>query len=335
MRKITVEQREEGQQLLKLLGRYLQDAPVSFFYKMFRKKNITLNGKKAEGKEKVMAGDEVCFFLSDETIASFGGKLLLEDNAAVRREVHIVRPLPFDIIYEDEDILIVNKPVGMLTQKAAAEDVSLNEHIIRYLLESGKMAERELARFKPGICNRLDRNTSGIVTAGKTLAGAQFLSQAFRERSVHKYYECIVTGEVKEAKKLTGFIKKDEKENKVTVQKEPAGSGAGYDRIQTAYRPVSSRNGYSLLEVELITGKTHQIRAQLAAQGYPLLGDAKYAGPANQAGAARCFHLRHQLLCAKRLVFEKNPDRFSYLDYKDFTAETPQEFQRIRERLGL
>lgn len=335
MRKITVELREEGQQLLKLLGRYLQDAPVSFFYKMLRKKNITLNGKKAEGKEKVMAGDEVCFFLSDETIASFGGKLLLEDDAAEPGKVRVVRKLPFDIIYEDEDILLVNKPVGMLTQKAAADDVSLNEHIIRYLLDSGAMTNRELARFKPGICNRLDRNTSGIVTAGKTLAGAQFLSQAFRERSVHKYYECIVAGEVKEAKKLTGYIKKDEKENKVTIYMEAAGFGENYDKIQTAYRPVSSSNGYSLLEVELITGKTHQIRAQLAAQGYPLIGDTKYSGPANQAGAAKRFHLRHQLLCAKRLVFTENPERFSYLNHREFSAETPQEFQSIREELGL
>ena len=155
MKQICVQEREADQRLDKLLFRYLKEAPKSFVYKMLRKKNITLNGKKADGSERVQAGDMIRMFLSDETYEKFSGK---------QGAGEISYPTAcLDIIYEDEHILLINKPAGMLTQKAEPGDVSLNEYMLGYLQQSGQWDEETSAGVRPSVCNRLDRNTSGIV----------------------------------------------------------------------------------------------------------------------------------------------------------------------------
>lgn len=175
MRQLTISEKEEGQRLDKWLAKYMEKAPKSFFYKMMRKKNIVINGKKVQGNEKLKEGDSVSLYLSDETIENFQEKKRLPQKKK-----------KLDILYEDDQILFVNKPVGMLSQKAKADDISLNEYIISYLLEKKELTQQDLARFQPSICNRLDRNTSGIVAAGKTIAGLQMLSGIFKDRTVHK-----------------------------------------------------------------------------------------------------------------------------------------------------
>ena len=195
MRQLMVSERDAGQRLDKFLGKYLDKAPKSFIYKMLRKKNITLNGKKADGSEKLVKADEIKLFLAEETIANFmeqKKKEALSDTTANMQKEKIT----LDILYEDENVLIINKPAGMLSQKAQKEDVSLIEHLTAYLLESGQLTEEELKTFHPGICNRLDRNTSGIIIAGKTLLGLQTMSELLRARTVDKYYQCIVKGKV-------------------------------------------------------------------------------------------------------------------------------------------
>lgn len=352
MQEIRVSKREEGGTLLKLLGKHLKEAPVSFFYKMLRKKNITLNGKKAEGKEKLAEGDVIRLFLSDDTIRQFGGGVKEPEERNAVSAGGVVESPAFrmgfaasdsirsktengkqpEVLYEDEDILLLNKPAGWLTQKAVPEDYSLNEWVTDYMLRTGSITKAELATFHPGVCNRLDRNTSGIVSAGKTLAGLQFLSEAFRERGLHKYYTCIVTGEIKEAVRLDGYLKKDAHTNTVSIVQDARGE-EGFCRIQTAYRPIAAKNGFTYLEVELITGKTHQIRAHLAAGGHAILGDAKYAGAADEL--RKKYHLKYQLLHAGRIVFEKNPERFSYLDGKEITVPEPELFLRVKRQLGF
>lgn len=156
MKLITVHEQEEGQKLLKLLGSYLKEASGGFLHKMLRKKNITLNGKKADGSEKLKAGDEIRLFLSDETYEKFAGK-----QQTAKEQFPTAK---LDILYEDSHVLLVNKPAGMLTQKAAYKDVSLNEYVLGYLSKSGQWSLEEKA-FRPSVCNRLDRNTSGIVIA--------------------------------------------------------------------------------------------------------------------------------------------------------------------------
>lgn len=209
MQKKVVMPNEAGQRFSKYLEKYLKEAPKGFIYKMLRKKNIVLNGKKSDGTEKLSGGDEITFWLSDETMEKFVGKTVFD------RVAH-----PLDIIYEDENMLLINKPAGVLSQKAKPEDVSINEQVISYLLDSGFIKEDDLSAFRPSIVNRLDRNTSGMIAAGKTMAGLQQLSALFKERTMHKYYLCLVEGEIHEKKVLEGYLKKDERTNKVRLVSE-------------------------------------------------------------------------------------------------------------------
>ena len=177
MQLLTIGKNQAGQRLDKFLKKALPNAGTGFLYKMLRKKNITLNGKKAEGKEILAQGDEVRCFFSEETFATLSGAETVEDTSDYRKAYRTLKDIC--VLYEDEDILLLNKPAGVLTQKAKPEDLSLNEWLIGHLLATDAIKETDLATFHPSVCNRLDRNTSGIVLCGKTLAGSQALSRTF------------------------------------------------------------------------------------------------------------------------------------------------------------
>lgn len=335
MRKIVVAKNEAGQKLLKLLAKYLDAAPQSFLHKMLRKKNITLNGKRADGSELLRETDEVCLFLSEETIVSFQGKKTEETTSVERnakqqktKELSDIR-----LVYEDEDVLILNKPVGVLSQKAAPEDFSLNEWVIGYLLQNGRLTKEEMQTFRPGVCNRLDRNTSGLITAGKSLAGLQTLSAMFKERTVHKDYYCIVCGKVKAASRIKGYLEKDARTNQVTVEGKKRSEESVY--IETEYTPVRGNDRYTLLRVRLITGKTHQIRAHLASVGHPLVGDSKYGNSSVNKTMRERFGLKNQLLHAAILTFPKEMTECEMLSGKCFTAPVPKLFERIAKEIGV
>lgn len=326
MKEIRIGENESGQRLDKFLLKYMSRAPKSFIYKMLRKKNITLNGKKAQGNEQLRQGDAVKLFLSDDTIGKFS-----ETRTAGYAETEL------DILYEDKHTIFINKPAGMLSQKAAAEDVSLVEHLIAYLLKTGQISEEALATFRPSVCNRLDRNTSGIVAAGKSLAALQQLSAMFRERSLKKYYLCLVHGRVTEARRISGFLSKDERTNRVRVQRagERRSPQKEEARIDTEYRPLRSGDGVTLLEVHLITGKTHQIRAHLAAEGHPIIGDYKYGMRSVNDSFKREYGLSTQLLHSCRLCFPECTGALSELSGREITAPVPDLFRRICREKGV
>ena len=267
-----IEKNEAGQRLDKFLAKYMNEASKSFFYKMMRKKNITLNGKKCEGNEKLAEGDVVKLFLAEDTIEKFSSV-----------QVQEVKKVDLDILYEDDEIILVNKPAGMLSQKAKETDESLVEYLIDYLLGSGKLTESGLRAFRPSVCNRLDRNTSGIVAAGKSLAGLQMLSGVFKDRSIHKYYQCLVSGVIRDVKTVDGWLLKDEKKNQVRILTEAeAKRFGGRDgdeepkRIRTKYEPIATDGRFTLLKVTLLTGRSHQIRVHMKSIGHPLIGDFLY-----------------------------------------------------------
>ena len=292
MREVIIQRNEAGQRLDKFLGKYMKAAPKSFFYKMLRKKNITLNGKKAEGSEKLEEGDRVALFLSEETIGKF------------REETKVSYPTArLSILYEDEDVVFINKPAGMLSQKAEAEDVSLTEYLIGNLLAKGEITEESLATFKPAVCNRLDRNTSGIVICGKSLHGLQTMSAMLKERTLEKIYYCIVKGRMTEAQTLEGYLYKDEAANRVEIRKAP---GEGAAPIKTAYQPLQSNGICTLLQVELITGRSHQIRAHLASIGHPVLGDSKYGDREVNRIFREKYGVQRQMLHAAQLSLPKD-----------------------------
>lgn len=315
MKVLVITEKEAGQRLSKLLSKYLNLAGNGFLYKMLRKKNITLNGRKCDGTEKVKEGDEIRLFLSDETIEKFS-----------QVQVQKVKKKTLDIIYEDRHILLINKPAGMLSQKAKEADESLVEYVTDYLLENGSLTMEDLKIFRPSVCNRLDRNTSGLVAAGKSLPGLQIMSAVFRDRSIHKYYYCVVKGSLKEEQTIRGYLLKDERTNQVKVCDTKVQDSLP---IVTAYKPVSEYGGYTLLKVTLVTGRTHQIRAHLASIGCPLVGDMKYGDQSVNEEAGKRFGIRHQMLHSFQVEFPNLPEPLAYLSGRSFTAPLPGEFGRI------
>ena len=355
MKEYVIRENEAGQRLDKYLGKLLNKAPKSFLYKMLRKKNITLNRKKAAGSEILSPEDLVILFMSDETIGKFsvhdegGGPARRYDTGKTSGRETSGRPFQTaavpSILYEDADVLFFNKPSGLLSQGDKSGDPSLVGYLTDYLLSSGFLTKEDMTTFHPGICNRLDRNTSGIVTAGKSLKGLQDLSELFRERMVRKFYLCLCHGIFPETVTLEGYLKKDAAINKVDIFSEPQ---PGTEYIRTRYRPLevfpssslSSGASYTLVEAELFTGRSHQIRAQLASAGYPIAGDGKYAGKK----AMSCFREdfagifqngadQKQLLHGYKLEFPVDCKRLFSLSEKSFTAPLPGYFRSILKEL--
>ena len=388
MKEIEITALQAGQRLDHLLSRYLKEAHSGFIYKMLRKKNITLNGKKATGSEKLCEGAAVRLFFADDTLRKFTGQAPAGGQAAVRgrdrRHAEAQTAGRLDVLYEDTDVLLVNKPAGMLTQKARPEDVSLNEYALQYLLGEGAVTPDDLLTFRPSVCNRLDRNTSGIVAIGKTIAGLQALSRIFRDRSVSKCYKALVLGHLEGEKTIDGWLLKDERTNKVTVLPEemsgaqriytrydpvgyltltqggrvpagisagstahagkvqegktpgrrvPAGTAAGGRIPEGTVQPADGRKALelTLLDVDLLTGRSHQIRAHLSSIGHPLAGDPKYGSRRLNDLLRRKYGITRQLLHAERITFPDMEGRLRHLSGRTFTAPLPEDFARLTD----
>lgn len=310
-------QEDAGQRLDKYLQKYLNLAPKSFLYKMLRKKNIVLNGKKAEGSEKLKNGDVIRLYLSEETLEKFHES---------RKADQYPRWPGLEIVYEDRQLLLVNKPAGMLSQKADPKEVSLNEYLVGYLLESGQVTPESLAGFTPGVCNRLDRNTSGLVIGAKTLVAAQEIGRLLKERRAGKYYLALVKGRVTRKERIRGWLTKDETKNQARISREPLENGAP---IETAYEPLAANKEMTLLKVELVTGKTHQIRSHLAGIGHPLAGDRKYGDAAFNRYFRETYGLNSQFLHSWQIEFPVMEPPLEGVSQKTVTAKPPKLFQKI------
>lgn len=319
MKEIHVSSNEAGQRFDKLLAKYLNNAPKSFIYKMLRKKNITLNGKKASGNEKLAQEDIIKIFLADETYEKFSSHKIVDYPVT-----------GLDVIYEDDNVIFVNKPSGMLSQKAKEQDVSINEYIIGYLLSKNNIKDKELESFKPSVCNRLDRNTSGLIAAGKSLKGLQKLSEMFKNRTMDKYYLCVVRGIVQKEMTIEGILKKDKNSNRVVIKKDGEG-----DHISTAYSPIKNNGNITLLKVKLITGRTHQIRAHLSSIGHPLIGDYKYGNRETNDYFKNKYGIENQMLHSYQLHFNNVDGDLSNLSGKDFFASLPKDFVDLLKKENL
>ncbi|WP_026651217.1 RluA family pseudouridine synthase [Butyrivibrio proteoclasticus] len=322
MKEINISNNEAGKRLDAFLKSYLPKASGGFIYKMLRKKNIVLNGKKADGKEKLNKGDSIKIFFADETLDKFRGDTAQKVNSFEKGNV-LKAVGDLDIIYEDDNVLFVNKPAGLLSQKSTDKDISLNDWLIEYLLSKGDVTSATLETYKPSICNRLDRNTSGLVICAKSLNGARVMNQMLKERTVDKYYRTIVEGKLDSNVTLKGYLSKDEKTNKVSICAKDPGSD-DYSYIETLYEPLAynSNDNLTYLEVKLITGKPHQIRAHLSSISHPIIGDVKYGG-------SKSFGMKYQLLHSYRLKFpEEMPEGFDALSGKEYKANLPEVFNK-------
>ena len=434
---------EAGQRLDKYLAKYLNQAPKSFIYKSLRKKNIKLNGAKAEGNELLKEGDQIRLFFSDETLGTLRTEAarphLKSTIASAYRDTglpDLKQGIPgssvsgfrqgespafslsdyCEIIYEDEHVIIANKRAGILSQKAEADDFSINEALLLYTREQQSASGgRASAAFTPSVCNRLDRNTSGLICFAKTYAAAREWNRLFQEREMKKYYLAVVSGKVREPVHAEGWLLKSKKDNLVRILDRPE---QGASRIETAFWPVSPKGlqrirkestadqngagsesfvadknlpqgkvsvlesekaifsnndaikhnnaenheaaaagnaacgsheafsgqklhdspslglslprGYSLVLVELITGKSHQIRAHLSHLGHPLAGDPKYADPVETARLRKAYGIRRQLLHAYTLELPEDVQSpMEGLRGHHFHAPLPEDMRRL------
>ena len=288
MRTFTITQNDAGQRLDRWLGKTLPLLPAPLAQKYLRLKRVKVNGQRAKGDLRLQAGDELQLYINDEFFDT-----PREDNAFLA----VFRPR-LDILYEDQDLLLVNKRPGLLVHPDQGEYVNtLITHIQAYLYQKKERDPRQENAFAPALCNRIDRNTGGIVIAAKTAEALRVMNQKIRDREVEKYYLCAIHGRMQPPQgRLEGFLTKDEAKKQVTVHRAPVPGGR---TAVTLYRTLQVKNGLSLMECQLITGRTHQIRAQFAAAGHPLLGDGKYGRSRDDRSRGR----KSQALWSYKLVF--------------------------------
>ncbi|MDR1571010.1 MAG: RluA family pseudouridine synthase [Clostridiales Family XIII bacterium] len=323
MVKIVITENEAGQRLDRFLKKYLRNAPLSYIYKAIRK-DVKVNGRRVGIDAPVAVGDEIAIYISDGEAAAF----------RARRTGHKAKR-QFGIAYEDDSILIAEKPLGLLTHGDSAEKKNtLANQVAGYLAERGEYRPGDGATFSPSPVNRLDRNTTGLVVFGKSYAALQDLNLMIRERRfIRKFYLTIVKGEMRGDLLLKDLMRKDRESNMVEIVgggQRPGDAGEDARMMETAARVMESAGGYSLVEIELITGRTHQIRAQMAEAGFPVIGDPKYGDRRENAGIAASYGLCTQFLHAHRLVFGDCEGRLAYLKGLEVVAPLPDGMERIR-----
>lgn len=309
MKQVTVGKNDAGQRMDKFLTKTFRDLPQSLMYRAIRKKDIKLNGKRCEISTRVAEGDVVTLYLPDDALTV--SKPVYEFLTASRK---------LDIVYEDENLLLLNKPIGLLVHPDDREfGDTLIFRVQRYLYEKGEYRPDEENSFTPALVNRIDRNTEGIVIAAKNAAALRILNDRLKSREIQKYYLCLVHGTMpKQQDTLTGYLEKNSDQNRVYISDRREGDASR--TIATAYKVLEQHDGLSLLEIHLLTGRTHQIRAHLASIGHPLLGDGKYGTNAINKGTG----FSHQALCSYRLVFDfQSPaEELEYLRGREFSLSS-------------
>lgn len=304
MKSFTIQKNDSDQRLDKYITKSFPNLPKALMYKYIRLKRIKVNGKRAEISTRLKIGDVVDMYINDEFF-----------EKSETRYDFMSASKNLDIIYEDKNIMLLNKKIGLLSHPDDSEYVdTLITRIKRYLYEKGEFRPDDETSFTPALVNRIDRNTSGIVIAAKTAEALRVLNQKMKDRELHKFYLCVVHGTPKEKSGiLEGYLVKDENKNKVFVSRKRSD---GAKLIRTKYNVLKSKNGLSLVEVDLLTGRTHQIRAHFASIGHPLLGDGKYGSNALNKKSG----LKKQCLCSYKLKFDFTTDAGSldYLNGKEF-----------------
>lgn len=326
MKKIKITDNDAGRRLDRFLRKYLERATLGSIYKIIRK-DVKVNGKRQDNKYVLQPGDEVTLYLSDDILSTL--------TTPKHGSNHKKTKKTFTVIYEDENILIADKPFGLLTHGDQQEKRNhLANQVKDYLIAKGEYNPRTERIFAPAPVNRLDRNTTGLVLFGKNSQSLRTLNQMIRENRVSKYYRTIVFGKLDERLTLQGRLEKDHDSNTVRVFDVNDVRGR---EIETLVTPMRSLDSSTLVEVKLVTGRTHQIRAHLASIGHPVIGDSKYAN-----GRAKQFNhriydscgLSTQLLHSYRLKFENCDGVLDYLQGREFIAPLPEQFENILEELS-
>ncbi len=307
MKSFTINKNDADQRLDKFINKSVPLLPKALMYKYIRIKRIKVNGKRAEISTRLCTGDVVDMYINDEFF-----------EKAPEKYDFLKASKNLSIIYEDDNIILCDKKVGLLSHPDDNEYIdTLIGRIKRYLFEKGEYKPDDENSFVPSLVNRIDRNTGGIVIAAKNAESLRILNQKMKDRELHKYYLCIVHGELKNKSGiLEGYLVKDESKNKVSVSKKPTKNSK---EIRTKYQVIDTDGELSLVEVELLTGRTHQIRAHFASIGHSLLGDGKYGTNAQN----KKYGYKKQFLYSYKLRFDFTTESgiLEYLNQKEFTVD--------------
>ena len=308
LRTLTIGPNDAGQRLDKFLKKALPNLPASMLYKAIRQKWIKRNGKRCQIGDKLAVGDELTLYLKDE---------FLERETSFP---FLLAPPTLNILYEDREILLLDKPQGLLVHEddSGVADTLLHR-MQHYLYRRGDYRPEDEQSFAPALCNRIDRNTGGIVIAAKTAEALRIMSQKIKDRELEKLYLCVVCGRPQPPEAtLTAYHRKDEQRNQVEIRDRLPSDPSGWRTIKTRYRVLktSASHRFSLVEVDLLTGRTHQIRAHFAHIGHPLLGDTKYGN----GSINREMGINWQMLCSYKLTFRFRSDAgcLAHLDGRTF-----------------
>lgn len=301
MRELIIGKNDADQRVDKFIMKTMKDMPKSLMYKYIRNKKIKVNRKRCEISQRLQEGDTMQCYIAEEFFEQ------QEDRSFLNV------PSEVNVVYEDEHLVIVNKPVGLLAHSDTKEvQDNLADRLLHYLYKKKEYDPKQEQSFTPALCHRIDRNTQGIVICAKDAEALREMNEIIRNREIDKYYLCIVEGHMKKKEDHVVLYHKKLDGNKADVipyEKE------GYHQIQTGYRVLKEKDQYSLLEVQLHTGKSHQIRAVMAYLKHPLLGDIKYGAKKGEQ--------RVQALCAYRIQFhlQKKDSVFRYLNHRSFVLE--------------
>ncbi len=321
LKKLVISENDANQRVDKYLKKLLVNAPSSFIYKMFRKKDVKVNGIRVNEKYLLKSGDEVSLFLYDDKF-----KELTKEKSIFQVDK------TFKVLYEDKHILVVNKPAGLLVHEDANESVNtLTNQVLSYLASKNELDLSRENTFMPGPVHRLDRNTSGIVIFGKTLVALQDLNEMIKLRHcIEKTYLTVCCGKLTSKRHLKGYMVKLPDQSQVKLVKKDY---PGALTMETIVKPLKVKNDFSLVEVKLVTGRMHQIRVHLSSIDHPVIGDRKYGDFKVNRMIKNEFGLNHQLLHAYKIKFVKTIGVLKYLQDKEIVCQVPPQFEKIVKTL--
>lgn len=319
MKEIRVSKINQGQRIDKFVRKFLSNAPLSFIYKLFRIKDVKVNGKRINKDYVLQDNDIIQIYVSDKQLEEFNSTRLV-----VKTHQNL------DIIYEDQNILIVNKPSGLLVHGDEKEKrITLTNIVLNYLLDKGEFNVFDHT-FVPAPCHRLDRNTSGLVIFAKNMESLHSLEELFKNKTqIQKEYLCLVAGRIEGSGKIDAPLFKDEKTKMVSVRSELMGG----KRALTYYQTQEVFSDCSLLKVQIVTGRTHQIRVHTAYIKHPILGDNKYGNFDLNKKFRMLYQYDNQFLHAEQITFLEINGILSYISNKTFTAKLPEKEMKIIEQI--
>ena len=314
MQKFVVNSSESGQTLEKYVRKVLKEAPLSFIYKLFRKKDIKVNGHWEKEKYIIQEGEEVSIYITDSQLEEFKKKVVEKK----------VTDISNWIIYEDKNILLINKPRGVMVQKDHSGEPALDDMVISYLIDKKEYDPSKEVGYVPAPSHRLDRNTAGIVIFGKNITALRELMNIVSDKSlIEKKYLALVKGITNEKGEINVPLIKNPNSGRVSISKDGKEAITLYKRVKTI------KDEYSLLEVSLLTGRTHQIRVHLASISHPVIGDSKYGDYSLNKEIESKYHFKNQFLVAYYLKFKSLSGELKYLSNKSFKIDLPKELDEL------